>query len=118
MNTVTAAPVSPLARLRAKLAPLPPATAKDRARWKRIAEDRSPVVVTEDAPEVGPGIPGIVECAPPASFVIDERTAAWFDAHGGAKTVLRALRSFMRTHAVSPTRRTRRATAPATTTRR
>ena len=111
MNTVTAAPVSPLARLRAKLSPLPAPTARDRARWKRLAEDRSPVIVTEDAPEVGPGIPGMVECAPPASFAIDDRTASWFEAHGGTRAVLRALRSYMRTHrdADAPARRSRRA---------
>jgi hypothetical protein len=96
MPTVTAAPVSPLARLRAKLSPLPAPTAQDRARWRKIAADRSPVRVTDEAPDVSKPTPGLIECAPPASFPIDDRTAAWFDAHGGARTVLRALRSYMK----------------------
>jgi len=102
MPTVTAAPVSPLARLRAKLPPLPPPTAKDRARWRKIAADRSPVIVTDDAPDVSRPTPGLIECAPPVSFPIDDGTAAWFDAHGGAKAVLRALRIYMREHADKP----------------
>jgi len=98
MPTVTAAPISPLARLRAKIAPLPPPTAKDRARWRKIAADRSPVLVTDDAPDVGIPTPGLIECAPPASYLIDDRVAEWFDAHGGTRTVLRALRQYMRAH--------------------
>ena len=99
MPTVTAAPISPLARLRANLPPLSPPTAKDRARWRRIAADRSPVIVSDDAPDVSKPVPGLIECAPPSSYPIDERMAEWFDAHGGARTVVRALRTYMREHA-------------------
>lgn len=99
MTTVTAAPVSPLARLRAKRSPLPSPTAKDRARWRKIAADKSPVMVTDEAPDVSKPVPGLIECAPPVSFPIDDRLAEWFDAHGGARAVIRALRLYMRTHA-------------------
>ena len=99
MPIVTAAPVSPLARLRAKLPPLSPPTIKDRARWRKIAADKSLVTVTDQAPDVSKSVPGLIECAPPVSFPIDDRLAEWFDAHGGARAVLRALRSYMRTHA-------------------
>jgi hypothetical protein len=99
MPTVTTAPVSPLARLRGKVPPLPPPTAAERARWRKIAADRSPVVVTDDAPDVSIPTPGLIECAAPVSFPIDDRLAAWFDAHGGARAVLKALRSYMREHA-------------------
>ena len=117
MSTVTTAPVSPLSRLKAALPSLPVPTAKDRARWKRIAADRSPVVVTDEAPDVSLPVPGLTECAPPASFPIDDRTAAWFDAHGGARAVLKALRSYMRAHATE-TRPARVASRAAPTTRR
>jgi hypothetical protein len=64
-----------------------------------MAADRSPGIATDDAPDVGRPVPGIVECAPPSSYPIDDTTAAWFDAHGGTRTVLRALRRYMRDHA-------------------
>jgi len=109
MPTVTAAPISPLARLKAKLPPLSPPTAKDRVRWRKIAADRSPVMVTDEAPDVSKPVPGLIECAPPVSFPIDDRTAAWFDAHGGVRAVLRALRLYMRDHTDKrPTGRTGR----------
>jgi hypothetical protein len=98
MPNVTTAPVSPLARLKSKLGRLPTPSAEDRARWHRIAEDRSAVRVTDDAPDVSRAVPGLIECAPPASFRIDEKTAAWFDAHGGARAVQKALRAFIRDH--------------------
>jgi hypothetical protein len=111
MNTVTAAPVSPLARLKAKLPPLPPPTPADRARWRRIAADRSRVVVTDEAPDVSRPTPGLIECAPPESFPIDDRTAAWFSAHGGHRAVKRALRAYMREHRTSAVQRRRDAPA-------
>jgi hypothetical protein len=97
MPTATTAPVSPLARLRGKLSPLPPPTAIDRARWARAARRRP--VVTDDAPDLGHDVPGMVRCADHDSFPIPERTARWFREHGGTPALLRALRSYMRTHA-------------------
>ena len=97
MPTATTASVSPLARLRGKLSPLPPPTAIDRARWARAARRRP--VVTDDAPDLGHDVPGMVRCADHDSFPIPERTARWFREHGGTPALLRALRSYMRTHA-------------------
>ena len=116
MPTVTTAPVSPLARLRGKVPPLPPPTAAERARWRKIAADRSPVIVTDDAPDVSIPTPGLIECAPPVSFSIDDRLAAWFDAHGGSQAVRKALRSYMREHAQDAGPAGRRS-APSTTRR-
>jgi hypothetical protein len=98
MPTVTAAPISPLSRLRAKLPPLPRPTAKDRLRWKKIAADKSPILITDQAPDMSKIVPGLIECAPPASFLIDTRLAKWFDSHGGTRAVVEALRSYKRAH--------------------
>jgi hypothetical protein len=97
MPTATTAPVSPLARLRGLLPPLPPPTATDRARWARAAKRRP--VITEDAPDLGEDVPGMIRCADPDSFPIPERTAQWFREHGGTRTLVRALRQYMREHA-------------------
>ena len=94
MPTVTTAPVSPLNRLR--LRPLPPATAEDRARWRRVMTRRAPSIPDADAPDVTVPAAGIVACAPPVSFPIDARLAAWFAGHGGTHVVNRALRGYMR----------------------
>ena len=116
MSTATTAPVSPLARLRAKLPPLPPPTAADRARWARASRRRP--VVTDEAPDLGRDIPGIIRCADPDSFPIPERTAQWFRTHGGTRALLRALRLYMREHADQrPTGRAGRS-APASRSRR
>jgi hypothetical protein len=98
MPNVTTAPVSPLARLKSKLGRPPTPTAEDRVHWHRIAEDRSAVRVTDEAPDVSRAVLGLIECAPPSSFRIDEKTAAWFDSHGGARAVQKALRAFIRDH--------------------
>ncbi len=108
LSIVTAAPVNPLARLKARLPPLPAPTPKDRARWKRIAEDSSPVIVSDEAPDVSKPVAGLIACAPPASFPIDDRTAAWFDANGGKRAVQRALREYIRAHRKSTKPRGRR----------
>jgi hypothetical protein len=66
------------------------------------------VRVTDDAPDLGVDVPGMVHCADVASFPIPERTAAWFRSHGGARAVRRALQEYMRTHAdpaAAPARR-------------
>jgi hypothetical protein len=81
--------------LRRKLQPLPDPTDEDRARWRSIAEDRSPVVVTADAPEVGEPIPGIDACVPPGSFRINRSVAKWYGSHGGNRTVARLLQAAM-----------------------
>ena len=99
MPTATTAPVSPLARLRAKLPPPPPPTAADRARWARASRRRP--VSTDDAPDLGFDVPGMIPCAEPDAFPIPKRTAQWFRAHGGTRTLVRALRQYMRTHAGS-----------------
>ncbi len=107
MSIVTAAPVSPLARLRAKLKPLPPPTAAQRAEWKRIAAMTTPVQVTDDAPDVSIPTPGLVECAPPDAFVIGERLAQWYRSHGGSQAVARVLRQHMRAEVAQAAKRKR-----------
>jgi len=97
MPTATTAPISPLARLRAKMLPLPEPTAADRARWARAARRRP--MITDDAPDLGFDVPGIIPCADPDSFPIPERTAQWFREHGGTRALVRALRQYMRAHA-------------------
>ena len=92
MPTVTAAPTSPLARLMAKIGRLPHPTDEDRARWRLIAEDQSPVLITDDAPDMSRPVAGIIECAPPTSFPIDRKMAAWYKANGGVAEVKKALR--------------------------
>jgi hypothetical protein len=101
MPTATTAPVSPLARLRAMLPAPPPPTAADRARWARAARRRP--VITDDAPDVGQDVPGLVLCARPDAFPIPEQTAQWFRDHGGTPTLVRALRQYMRAHGEKPT---------------
>jgi len=93
---LTTAPVSPLARLMAKSPSLPPPTTQDRERWRQIAVDRSPVKVTEEAPDVSIPVQGLIECAPPESFRIGKSTAAWFFRHGGERVVRRALQKYIR----------------------
>jgi len=78
------------------MAPLPAPTAADRARWARAARRRA--VVTDESPDLGQDVPGLIRCADPDSFPIPERTAQWFRAHGGTRTLLRALRQYMREH--------------------
>ena len=116
MSTATTAPVSPLARLRGLLPPLPPPTAADRARWARAAK-RLPVI-TDDAPDLGVDVPGMIRCADPDSFPIPEPTAQWFREHGGTRTLVRALHQYMREHAGDTAVRKRSAPATAKRTRR
>ena len=119
MKTVTIAPVNPLTRLKARLLPVPSPTAADRARWKRIAADRTPVIVTDDAPDISQPTSGLIECATLVlSFPIPDSTAAWFHQHGGTPTLLRALRAYMRAHADQPVKGGSRRTAAARRARR
>ena len=111
MPTATTAPVSPLARLRGLLPPLPPPTAAERARWARASKRRP--VITEDAPDLGEDVPGMIRCADPDSFPIPERTAQWFREHGGTRTLVRALRQYMREHAGDAAVRRRSGSIPA-----
>jgi hypothetical protein len=114
MPTATTAPVSPLARLKAagKLAPLPEPSASDLARWARSSSRRA--LVTDDAPDLGDDVPGMIACVDVDSFPIPKKTAAWFRAHGGTRTLIRALRQYMTEHAHDTTSARRRASpAPA-----
>ncbi len=103
MPTATTAPVSPLVRLRGKLQSLPPPTASDRARWERASRRRPQV--TDDSPDLGHEVAGMIRCAESDSFTIPVRTAQWFRAHGGTRALMRALRSYMRDHSGDQARR-------------
>lgn len=118
MPTATTAPVSPLARLKAagKLAPLPEPSSTDLARWARSSRRRA--VITDDAPDLGDDVPGMIACDDVDSFPIPKKTAAWFRAHGGTRTLIRALRQYMTEHAHDATPARRRASSPAPAKRR